>query len=58
MVADSTGGAVSVATRMDGIDYYGFETVNIDTGVKSEVFNVQGTTQGSNGFAAEKRSMR
>jgi len=52
VVADSTGGAVSVATRMDGIDYYGFETVNIDTGSRSEVFNVQGTTQGSNGFAA------
>ena len=52
VVADSTGGGVSVATRMDGIDYYGFETVNIDTGSDSEVFNVQGTTRGSNGFAA------
>ena len=40
---------------MDGIDYYGFEQVNIDTGSNSEVFNVQGTTQGSNGFAAAAR---
>ena len=39
---------------MDGIDYYGVEFVNIDTGnlgTDSEVFNVQGTTSGSNGFA-------
>src|SRR5437899_4591067 len=36
---------------MDGINYYGFETVNISTGSRSEVFNVQGTTPGSNGYA-------
>ena len=36
---------------MDGIDYYGFEQVNIGTGSGSEVFNVEGTTKGSNGFA-------
>ncbi|TMC80709.1 MAG: hypothetical protein E6J08_09445, partial [Chloroflexi bacterium] len=45
-----SGGTATVATRMDGINYYGFETVNISTGTESEVFNVQGTTPGSNGF--------
>ena len=45
-----TGGSANVTTRMDGIDYYGFEQLNIATGSGSEVFNVQGTTQGSNGF--------
>ena len=44
------GGTAIVSTRMDGINYYGFETVNIATGSGSEVFNVQGTTSGSNGF--------
>ncbi|MDX6472952.1 MAG: hypothetical protein QOK22_1768, partial [Gaiellaceae bacterium] len=43
----------TVTTRMDGIDYYGFETVNIATGsgAAGDVFNVQGTSAGSNGFA-------
>ncbi len=43
-------GSATFTTRMDGIDYYGFEQVNVDTGSGSDVFNVQGTTQGSNGF--------
>ena len=37
---------------MDGIDYYGFERSNIGTGCGSDMFNVQGTTQGINDFAA------
>ena len=45
-----TGGSVAVATRMDGINYYGFETLNIDLNDDGHVFNVQGTTDGSNGF--------
>ena len=32
---------------MDGIDYYGVEFLNIDTGSGADIFNVQGTTQGS-----------
>jgi len=47
----AAGGTVTVTTRIDGINYYGFETVNISTGSGSEVFNVQGTTPGSNGYA-------
>src|SRR5207248_655079 len=43
--------AATVTTRMDGINYYGFETVNIETGPLSDILNVQGTTPGSNGFA-------
>ncbi len=43
-------GTVAIADRMDGINYYGFEVVNVDTGTQTEVFNVQGTTGGSNGF--------
>ncbi|MEX2645398.1 MAG: choice-of-anchor D domain-containing protein [Gaiellaceae bacterium] len=44
-------GTVSIQTRMDGINYYGIETLNILTGSGAEVFNVQGTTPGSGGFA-------
>ena len=43
-------GSASMSTRMDGIDYYGFEQVNIKTGAGTDVFNVQGTTIGSNDF--------
>ena len=46
----NAGGTATITTRMDGIDYYGFEQVNIGTGSGSDVFNVEGTTQGSNGF--------
>ena len=46
----NVGGTATITTRMDGIDYYGFEQVNIGTGSGSDVFNVEGTTQGSNGF--------
>jgi len=47
-----TGPGAWFTTRMDGIDYYGIEQLNIQTGSGSEVFNVQGTSPGSNGFAA------
>ena len=43
-------GSATISTRMDGIDYYGFEQVNILTGAGTDTFNVQGTTRGSNGF--------
>jgi hypothetical protein len=49
-VENSTNGAVEVATRMDGINYYGFETLNIDLNDEGHIFNVQGTTAGSSGF--------
>jgi hypothetical protein len=50
-----SGASATVTTRVDGIDYYGFETVNIATGsgASGEVFNVQGTSAGSNGFAQD-----
>src|SRR5712691_3465996 len=43
-------GTASVRTRMDGIDYYGVENVNIRTGSGADVINIQGTTPGSQGF--------
>ena len=43
---------------MDGIDYYGFEIVNIRHGLRPDVFNVQGTTPGSNGFDARHGDRR
>ena len=46
-------GTVAIQTRMDGINYYGLEVLNITTGSGSEVFNVQGTTPGSGGFALD-----
>jgi len=41
-------GAVTLETRLDGINYYGLETLNIDLGAGSDVFNVQGTTAQTN----------
>ncbi|MFN2611440.1 MAG: hypothetical protein ABR507_11310 [Actinomycetota bacterium] len=44
-------GTADVITRMDGIQYYGIEQVDIATGSGSEVFDIQGTTKGSNDYA-------
>ncbi|HAM72034.1 MAG TPA: hypothetical protein DCM86_10360, partial [Verrucomicrobiales bacterium] len=41
-------GGVDVATRMDGINYYGIETLNIDLGSGDDLFNVQGTSATTN----------
>jgi len=46
-----TGGTAWMTTRMDGIQYYGIEELNIGTGSGADVFDVQGTTKGSNDFA-------
>src|SRR5581483_4216205 len=53
VVVDTTHltGTAAVATRMDGIDYYGIETVNLTTGSGADILNVQGTSPGSQGFA-------
>ncbi len=51
LVARAVGGAtigLDVATRMDGISYYGADTLNIDLGSGSDIFNVQGTTAVTN----------
>src|SRR5262249_22694166 len=47
-------GSVSIGTRMDGIIYYGIETINLKLGstgnapgVLGDVLNVQGTSPGS-----------
>src|SRR4029077_15391669 len=45
-----TGGAASLATRMDGLEYFGIEKLNIDTGSGADILSVQGTSAGSNGF--------
>ena len=53
-VAGSTGSAVieaanaRVATRVDGINYYGIDTMNIDFGAGADVMNVQGTSARTN----------
>jgi hypothetical protein len=44
---DDLQGSASVVTRMDGINYYGFERVDIRLGDGRDVFNVQGTSAGS-----------
>ncbi len=44
------GATAAVTSRMDGINYYGVETLNIDTGSNNDIFNIQGTTAGSRGF--------
>ena len=41
-----TGSAVAV-TRMDGINYYGIEELNIELGSGSDIVNVQGVSAGS-----------
>src|SRR5207249_2852087 len=38
----------TVETRVDGIDYYGFKTLNIDLGSGDDVFNVRGTSARTN----------
>ncbi len=43
-------GTISIAERVDGLNYYGIENLNIDTGTGNTIFSVQGTTAGSNGF--------
>jgi hypothetical protein len=43
---DASGGA-EIRTRMDGINYYGIEEVNLSLGSGTEIVNVQGTSRGS-----------
>ena len=50
LTSSLTGGGASLATRMDGIEYFGIETLNIGTGSGEDVLSVQGTSSGSNGF--------
>ncbi|HEX9549250.1 MAG TPA: hypothetical protein VF942_18055, partial [Acidimicrobiales bacterium] len=45
-------GTATMTTRMDGIDYYGISTLNINSGQGTDIWNVQGTSPGDNGFAA------
>ena len=47
-VSGLTGGGVRLATRVDGINYYGVETLNVDLGSGHDVFNVQGTSAVTN----------
>ncbi len=41
---DVEAAAAVIATRIDGINYYSFETLNIALGSGDDVFNIQGTT--------------
>jgi len=43
----TTSGDASVVTRMDGINYYGFEQVDLRLGSGADILNVQGTSAGS-----------
>lgn len=47
-------GTAAIATRMDGINYYGFEDIDIALGTKNDVLSIQGTTAGSKGFYDDK----
>lgn len=47
-------GTATIATRMDGINYYGFEDIDIALGTKNDVLSIQGTTAGSKGFYDDK----
>lgn len=40
-------GGADVLTRMDGLNYYGFEQLNVDFGSGNDILNVQGTSAGS-----------
>ncbi|RLL51276.1 calcium-binding protein [Mariprofundus sp. EBB-1] len=42
------GGAISLQTRTDGMNYYNIDTMNIDLGSGADVFNVQGTSAVTN----------
>ena len=37
---------------MDGIEYFGIEFLNVDTGSGTDILSVQGVSAGSNGFGA------
>jgi len=41
------GGEASVVTRMEGVNYYGIETLDVLLGSGSDIVSVQGTSQGS-----------
>jgi hypothetical protein len=46
---------VTIATRMNGINYYGLETLNINLGASAgSVLNVQGTSPGSTATATSR----
>jgi hypothetical protein len=50
MVADTDlgdDGNASIVTRMEGVNYYGIETMDILLGSGSDIVSVQGTSQGS-----------
>jgi Ca2+-binding RTX toxin-like protein len=40
-------GSAEVRTRMDGINFYGIEQINLDMGSGTDVLNIQGTSPGS-----------
>ena len=46
--ASALTGTLALATRVNGINYYGVETLDIDLGSGNDVFNVQGTTATTN----------
>jgi hypothetical protein len=49
VVADTSDltGTVDIVTRMDGINHYGIETMDVLLGSGSDIVSVQGTSQGS-----------
>jgi Ca2+-binding RTX toxin-like protein len=55
VVAQAVSGApaVSVTTRMDGINYYGIETLDLKLGSFADVVNVQGISAGSYQYNAD-----
>src|SRR6185312_6811048 len=47
-VLDHSNGSVTAATRTNGIDYYGVETLNLEYGSGADTVNVQGTSARTN----------
>ena len=43
-------GTATLVSRMDGLTFFGIETLNVDTGSGTEILSVQGASAGSRGF--------
>ncbi|HVZ63437.1 MAG TPA: LEPR-XLL domain-containing protein, partial [Lacunisphaera sp.] len=48
LVNGSGAGTITATDRIDGVNYYGVDTLNVDLGSGADVFNVQGTTAVTN----------
>ena len=54
----AAGGTASITTRMDGVQYYGFETVNVDTGSRRRRLRRPGDDEGEQRLHRRRRDER